>query len=99
MRARFASVTAFADDRYIGTPDEVAANIEEFVDESGVDGFLLHQFLSPGTLDDFSELLAPKLRERGLFGGFPDSGTLRSRLRTDGSDVLGADHPAGARRH
>ncbi|KJL32484.1 NtaA/DmoA family FMN-dependent monooxygenase [Microbacterium oxydans] len=98
VRARFASVTAFADDRYIGTPDEVAANIEEFVDESGVDGFLLHQFLSPGTLDDFSELLAPKLRERGLFGGFPNSGTLRSRLRTDGSDVLGGDHPAGARR-
>lgn len=98
VRRRFASVTAFADDRYIGTPDEVAANIEAFVDESGVDGFLLHQFLSPGSLNDFAELLAPRLRERGLFGGLAGTGTLRSRLRTDGSDVLHADHPAGARR-
>ncbi|MFF7291211.1 NtaA/DmoA family FMN-dependent monooxygenase [Microbacterium sp. NPDC008134] len=98
VRRRFASVTAFADDRFIGTPDEVAANIEEFVEESGVDGFLLHQYLSPGSLDDFSTLLAPRLRERGLFGGRPSDGTLRSRLRTDGADQLGADHPAGARR-
>jgi len=66
--------------------------------QAGVDGFLLHQYLSPGSLDDFSTLLAPRLRERGLFGGRPSEGTLRSRLRTDGADRLGADHPAGARR-
>ncbi|GAB3595737.1 NtaA/DmoA family FMN-dependent monooxygenase [Microbacterium tumbae] len=98
VRRRFASVTAFADERYIGTPDEVADNIERFVDESGVDGFLLHQFLSPGSLDDFAEMLVPRLRERGLFGGLPGEGTLRSRLRSDRSDLLGSDHPAGARR-
>ncbi|MFB4349478.1 NtaA/DmoA family FMN-dependent monooxygenase [Microbacterium sp. CR_7] len=98
VRARFAFVTAFADDRFIGTPDTVASNIERFVDESGVDGFLLHQFLSPGTLDDFTELLVPRLRERGLYGGAPQTGTLRSRLRTDRSDRLGADHPASAGR-
>ncbi|MGP3534551.1 NtaA/DmoA family FMN-dependent monooxygenase [Microbacterium sp. RD1] len=96
IRRQFASVTAFADDRYIGTPDAVAANIERFVEESGVDGFLLHQFVSPGSLEDFAELLAPRLRERGLFGGRPQDGTLRSRMRADRSDRLPPSHPARA---
>ncbi|GAA2224461.1 NtaA/DmoA family FMN-dependent monooxygenase [Herbiconiux moechotypicola] len=94
VRERFSRVTAFADDRFIGTPDAVAAEVERFVDESGVDGFLLHQFVSPGSLNDFTELLVPRLRERGLFGGFPTGGTFRSRLRSDRSDRLAADHPA-----
>lgn len=98
VRRRFAKVTAFANDRFIGTPGEVARNIEEFVAESGVDGFLLHQFVSPGSLDDFVELLVPELRSRGLYGGLPADGTLRSRLRDDRSDRLPADHPAVSRR-
>lgn len=94
VRRRFAKVTAFADDRWIGTPGQVADNVAAFVEESGVDGFLLHQFTSPGSLDDFATLLAPELRERGLYGGFPTDGTLRSRLRSDRRDRLPADHPA-----
>jgi hypothetical protein len=66
--------------------------------KSGVDGFLLHQFISPGSLDDFTELLVPELRSRGLYGGNPTTGTLRSRLRSDGADRLPADHPAAATR-
>ncbi|MFT4211393.1 MAG: NtaA/DmoA family FMN-dependent monooxygenase, partial [Microbacterium sp.] len=85
IRRQFSRVTAFADDRFIGTPDEVAANVEEFVATSGVDGFLLHQFVSPGSLDDFAELLVPRLRERGRYEA-PAGGTLRSRLRRDGAD-------------
>ncbi|WP_375387182.1 NtaA/DmoA family FMN-dependent monooxygenase [uncultured Amnibacterium sp.] len=97
VRRRFEKVTAFADERFIGTPREVAANLEAYVDESGVDGFLLHQLISPGSLDDFAELLVPELRERGLFGDGPTGGTLRSRLRSDGADRLPDTHP-GARR-
>jgi len=94
VRRRFGAVTAFADDRFIGTPGEVADNIGRFVEESGVDGFLLHQFVSPGSLEDFATLLTPELRSRGLYGGFPTEGTLRSRLRSDRRDRLPADHPA-----
>ena len=96
VRRRFASVTAFADDRFIGTPGDVADRIGAFVEESGVDGFLLHQLVSPGSLDDFATLLVPELRERGLYGGCPQSGTLRSRLRADRSDRLPLSHPARA---
>lgn len=98
VRKQFSKVTAFADDRFIGTPGDVASRLEEFVEESGVDGFLLHQFISPGSLDDFTELLVPELRSRGLYGGNPATGTLRSRLRSDGADRLPADHPAAATR-
>lgn len=99
VRRQFSKVTAFADDRFLGTPDTVADAIGAFVEESGVDGFLLHPFLSPGSVEDFAELLVPALRERGLYGGFPQDGTFRSRLRTDRRDRLGDDHPArsGAR--
>jgi long-chain alkane monooxygenase len=94
VRRRFSAVTAFADERWIGTPGEVADNVADFVEQSGVDGFLLHQYVSPGSLDDFATLLAPELRSRGLFGGRPADGTLRSRLRDDRADRLPADHPA-----
>ncbi len=96
VRRQFSKVTAFADDRFLGTPDTVADAVGAFVEESGVDGFLLHPFLSPGSVEDFSELLVPALRERGLYGGFPKDGTLRSRLRSDRRDRLGDDHPARA---
>jgi FMN-dependent oxidoreductase (nitrilotriacetate monooxygenase family) len=99
VRERFRTVTAFADDRFIGTPDEIAANIALFVEQSGVDGFLLHQFVSPGSLDDFAELVVPRLRSRGLYAEQPRSGTLRSRLRADRSDRLPASHPAARFRY
>ncbi|MFM9481594.1 hypothetical protein ACKI1U_48765, partial [Streptomyces scabiei] len=67
VRRQFSRVTAFADDRFLGTPDAVADAIGEFVEESGVDGFLLHPFLSPGSVEDFAGLLVPALRERGLY--------------------------------
>ncbi|TAJ50161.1 MAG: LLM class flavin-dependent oxidoreductase [Herbiconiux sp.] len=98
VRRRFSRVTAFADDRFIGTPGQVAGEVERFVEESGVDGFLIHQFISPRSLDDFTELLVPELRSRGLYGTFPAAGTLRSRLRSDRADRLPADHPAAATR-
>jgi long-chain alkane monooxygenase len=99
VRRQFSKVTAFADDRFIGTPDAVADAIGAFVEESGVDGFLLHPFLSPASVEDFAELLVPALTERGLYGGFPKDGTFRSRLRTDRRDRLADDHPARALPH
>ncbi|MFS2295247.1 MAG: hypothetical protein FWJ90_21550 [Actinomadura sp.] len=50
-----------------GTPKEVADALETWVDEAGVDGFNVRQFLTPGTAEDIIELVIPELQRRGLF--------------------------------
>jgi len=94
LRERFSKVTAFADERFIGTPEKVADAIAEFAHESGIDGFLLHQFVSPGSLEQFAELIVPQLEKRGLIDPTARRTPFRSRLRDDGSARLPADHPA-----
>ena len=71
----------------VGTPEEVADELEYWVREVGVDGFNVKEVLRTGSLDDFVDLVVPELRERGLLPpeGAPGSGdTLRERLFGDG---------------
>jgi alkanesulfonate monooxygenase SsuD/methylene tetrahydromethanopterin reductase-like flavin-dependent oxidoreductase (luciferase family) len=80
-----------------GTPKEVADAIEIWLDEGGIDGINLRQFLTPGTAEDFIELVVPELRRRGRYReGYEDGETLRERLFGRGHARLLPDHP-GAR--
>lgn len=80
-----------------GTPKEVADQIEVWLDEGGVDGINLRQFLTPGTAEDFIELVVPELRRRGRYREAYEPGeTLRERLFGPGHARLPDDHP-GAR--
>jgi long-chain alkane monooxygenase len=80
-----------------GTPQEAADAIEKWLDEGGIDGINLRQFVTPGTAEDFIELLVPELRRRGRFReSYDDGETLRERLFGPGNGRLPADHP-GAR--
>ncbi|KAK6197524.1 luciferase-like domain-containing protein [Scheffersomyces amazonensis] len=51
---------------FYGSPEEVADEIETWVNVSGVDGFNFTYAISPGTFEDLVELLIPELRRRGL---------------------------------
>lgn len=93
LRRRYAKVEGNSH-LFIGDPDEVADQIGEYASLAGIDGFLLHQFIAPGSVEDFAELVVPKLVERGLFRDDPPTGTLRSRIRDDGADRLPEGHPA-----
>jgi alkanesulfonate monooxygenase SsuD/methylene tetrahydromethanopterin reductase-like flavin-dependent oxidoreductase (luciferase family) len=80
-----------------GTPKEVADAIETWLDEGGIDGINLRQFLTPGTAEDFIELVVPELRRRGRYReSYEDGETLRERLFGKGNARLLPDHP-GAR--
>lgn len=83
-----------------GTPGAVADRLEEWVDQAGVDGFNVIQFLTPGTARDVIELLIPELRRRGRYrSSYADDGdgtTLRERLFGPGQARLKPAHP-GAR--
>lgn len=83
-----------------GTPREVADAIERWLDEGGIDGINLRQFLTPGTAEDFIELVVPELRRRGRYRERYEPGeTLRERLFGPGHARLLDDHPGTRYRH
>jgi FMN-dependent oxidoreductase (nitrilotriacetate monooxygenase family) len=83
-----------------GTGVQVADAIEGWVRETGIDGFNLRQFLTPGTLEDFVEFVVPELQRRGLYRLAYEDGTLRERLFGQGHARLPDAHPGAAyRRH
>ena len=88
VRKRFAQVTRGTDLILVGTPEQVADRIEEHARLSGTSGYMLNPLVSPGTFDDFAELVIPELQKRGLYHTSAQSGTFRSRLRADGRDRL-----------
>jgi alkanesulfonate monooxygenase SsuD/methylene tetrahydromethanopterin reductase-like flavin-dependent oxidoreductase (luciferase family) len=82
-----------------GTPKEAADAIETWLDEGGIDGINLRQFVTPGTAEDFIELVVPELRRRGRFReSYADGETLRERLFGPGQARLPDDHPGAGYR-
>ncbi|PRY16647.1 NtaA/DmoA family FMN-dependent monooxygenase [Kineococcus rhizosphaerae] len=82
----------------VGDPVEVADQLEEIMDVTDVDGFLLEAIFSPGDHRLFCDLVVPELRRRGRLpepDHAPGTGSLRERLGAD-SPRLPSDHP-GAR--
>lgn len=76
-----------------GTPTVVADAIEKWLDEDGIDGINLRQYLSFETARDFIELVVPELRRRGRFRERYNEGeTLRERLFGAGRARLPGDH-------
>ncbi|HUR00973.1 MAG TPA: LLM class flavin-dependent oxidoreductase [Nonomuraea sp.] len=81
-----------------GTPEHVADEIERWADETGASGFNLMQYLSPGTAEDFIELVVPELQRRGRYRTEYGDGTLRERLLGEGINRLPDNHPGAAYR-
>ncbi|MCX4401742.1 MULTISPECIES: NtaA/DmoA family FMN-dependent monooxygenase [unclassified Streptomyces] len=65
---------------FIGTPEAVAAELDEFVTGDAADGFILVPHLTPGGLDEFVDRVVPLLQERGAFRTEYTGTTLRSHL-------------------
>lgn len=76
----------------VGSPTEVADELERWVDEADLDGFNLAYVTTPGTFVDFAKFVVPELRRRGRMPGESPSCTLRQRLGAAGP-LLPDDHP------
>lgn len=81
----------------VGSPSEVADELERWVDEADVDGFNLAYVTTPGTFVDFARHVVPELRRRGRVPADSERATLRERLGGAGP-LLGPDHPGAAYR-
>jgi FMN-dependent oxidoreductase (nitrilotriacetate monooxygenase family) len=78
----------------IGNPNEVADAIQFYFEETGVDGFNVAPFISPGCLEDFIDLVVPELQKRGVYKTDYEAGTYREKLFGRGRNLLGEDHVA-----
>ncbi|MCX4646402.1 NtaA/DmoA family FMN-dependent monooxygenase [Streptomyces sp. NPDC055059] len=65
---------------FIGTPQAVAAELDEFVQSDAADGFILVPHLTPSGLDEFVDQVVPLLQERGAYRTEYTGTTLRSHL-------------------
>lgn len=64
----------------VGTPEEVADQLEEMFTTWGCDGFILNPAVVPGTFEEFARSVVPILQERGLYRSDYSGSTLRSHL-------------------
>ncbi|MCX4991964.1 NtaA/DmoA family FMN-dependent monooxygenase [Streptomyces sp. NBC_00568] len=65
---------------FVGTPESVAAELDEFVRTGAADGFVLVPRATPGALEEFVDRVVPLLQERGVFRTAYTDTTLRSHL-------------------
>jgi len=66
--------------QFVGTPAQVAAEIDEYVQTDAADGFILVPHLTPAGLDEFVDRVVPELQERGSFRTEYRGDTLREHL-------------------
>lgn len=74
-----------------GTPVAVADELQRWITEGEIDGFNLSRIVSPGSYEDFADLVVPELQSRGAYKTHYAEGTLRNRLFGAG-DRLPARH-------
>ena len=64
----------------VGTPKQIADNLEDWFTSGVADGFNVCPTHQPGGFQDFCELVVPELQRRGLFRTEYEAETLRGNL-------------------
>jgi FMN-dependent oxidoreductase (nitrilotriacetate monooxygenase family) len=76
---------------FVGTPAQIADTLEEWVDGSDIDGFVLTPIQAPGDIEDFVDMVVPELQRRGRVPTEYEGRTLRETVM--GHPGLAPDHP------
>jgi FMN-dependent oxidoreductase (nitrilotriacetate monooxygenase family) len=66
--------------RLVGTPADIADQLEHFMDAGGADGFMLAATYTPGCFEEFVDLVVPELQRRGRYRTGYSGATLRENL-------------------
>jgi FMN-dependent oxidoreductase (nitrilotriacetate monooxygenase family) len=67
----------------VGTPAQVADQLEAYYDQAGGDGFMLTMPYTPGSIEEFVAWVIPELQRRGRFRADYQGNTLRELLHQD----------------
>lgn len=65
---------------FIGTPDQIATQMNDLVQQDGCDGFVLTPEVVPTGIDEFVDRVVPILQERGVLRTEYEGTTLRDNL-------------------
>ncbi|MFT3671190.1 LLM class flavin-dependent oxidoreductase [Aestuariivirga sp.] len=82
---------------FVGSPQRVADALEDWVEQTGVDGFNLTFAVRPETHESIVDLIVPELQRRGRYKTSYAQGTLRQKLFGAGAHP-DPRHPAGKNR-
>jgi FMN-dependent oxidoreductase (nitrilotriacetate monooxygenase family) len=83
----------------IGSPEQVADELESWIAETGLDGFNLTRIVTPESYADFIDLVIPELQRRGSYKTAYDTGSLREKLFPEGGARLPERHVGVGYRH
>jgi len=85
---------------FVGGAATVADLLEQYAEESGIDGFNLAYAISPGTFEDFVHYVVPELKKRGRIRPRSEQPlTLRENLFGQGQAHLPDTHPGAVFRN
>jgi long-chain alkane monooxygenase len=73
-------VRSIANQRIVGTPEQVADELQEWHEEGGIDGVNLTYTTTPGSFRDFVDGVVPVLQDRGVVQREYREGTFREKL-------------------
>jgi alkanesulfonate monooxygenase SsuD/methylene tetrahydromethanopterin reductase-like flavin-dependent oxidoreductase (luciferase family) len=78
----------------VGTPKQVADELERWMDEADLDGFNIIPIVQPGSFVDFVDLVVPELQKRGrMHTDYDGTTTLREGFFGPGETRLRTRHP------
>jgi len=78
----------------VGSPEQIADGLIEWVKATGIDGFNLAYAVTPESFEDFVALIVPELQRRGAYKREYRPGTYREKLFGPGRARLMPPHPA-----
>ena len=67
----------------VGTPEQVADQLEDYYERAGGDGFMLTMAYAPGAIEEFVSMVVPVLQRRGRLRSDYRGATLREILHED----------------
>jgi FMN-dependent oxidoreductase (nitrilotriacetate monooxygenase family) len=79
---------------FVGSPQQIADTLTEWVEATDVDGFNLAYAVTPESFEHFVDLGVPELTRRGVYKRDYRPGTLREKLFGAGRARLASSHPA-----
>ncbi|PLV21219.1 LLM class flavin-dependent oxidoreductase [Pseudomonas guariconensis] len=83
----------------VGAPEQVAEQLIDWIDQTGLDGFNLTRTVTPESFEDFIDLVVPDLQRRGRYKTAYSEGTLREKLFGARHAYLPAGHPGATYRN
>ncbi len=83
----------------VGSPQEVADQMVDWVETTDIDGFNLFRLVAPESLEAFVDLVVPELQSRGVYKTAYAQGTLREKLFPGHGALLKSTHPGAGHRH